>query len=51
MDIADVKAMKGDGVGVSIGRVWVAGLAILLSLCVLHDDGNAEELLSGKLEG
>lgn len=40
MDVAHIKSVEGDGVGVVARRLGVANLAILLSFGGLNDDGN-----------
>ena len=49
MDVADIKAVEGDAVGLGGGAFAVASLPILLCFCELGNDWNPEELLSGKL--
>lgn len=51
MDIANVESVKRNRIVVAGDSIRVAGLSILLCLSKLSDNGDAEELLSGKLDG
>ena len=50
VDVADIEAVKRDGIGVATRRFGVASLSILLSLCELHNDRNTCQWLSSELK-
>jgi hypothetical protein len=50
MNVSNVEAMERNRVGVSATRLGVPGLAVLLRLSDLNNDGNAEELLASDLQ-
>ena len=51
MDIANIESVKRNRIVVAGDSIRVAGLSVLLCLSKLSDNGDAEELLSGKLDG
>jgi len=51
VDVADVETVEWYSIGLGGGAFGVAGLAVLLCFSELGNDRNADELLSGELNG